>query len=343
MSITAAYYRGDRRFELRQVPASAPNPGEVQIEVAYCGICGSDLHVFHGNMDARVGNNRIIGHEMSGMVSAIGEDVRGIAVGDNVVVRPLDSCGVCPACMSGHQHLCHKLKFLGLDTDGAFQQKWNVPAHTVHVLPSKIPLDHAALIEPLAVACHDVRRGRLAAKETSLVIGGGPIGTLIALVARHVGATVLVSEVNPYRSALIKKLGLQGLNPIETDVAHEVARITNDKGVDVVFEVSGSQGGVDLMTQVAAVRGRIVMVAIHARQPTVDLFRFFWRELELVGARVYEPQDYEKAISLISEGVIPVDSLITDRRPLRDIQTAFDALDHDPVAMKTLIQCSEPA
>ena len=343
MTISAAYYRGGRRFEIERIPARPPLPGEVQIDVAFCGICGTDLHAFHGNMDARIGNHRVIGHEMSGTVAAVGPDVLGVSVGDKVVVRPLDPCGSCPACNAGYSHICHRLKFLGLDSDGAFQQKWTVPAHTIHVLPAGMPLDRAALIEPLAVACHDVRMSRLVPGETALVIGGGPIGVLVALVARHEGADVLVAEINENRLAKIAELGLKGIDPAKTDVPREIARLTADKGADLVFEVSGSQGGADLMTEVAATRGRIVMVAMHTRKPTVDLFRFFWRELELIGTRVYEPEDYEKAIALLEGGAIDVDRLVTDRRPLGEIQAAFEALENSPVAMKTLIDCTRTA
>ena len=158
--IHAAFYRGDRRFDVAQKPAPAPGPGQVALRIAFCGICGTDMHVFHGNMDARVGFERIIGHEMSGTVEALGAGVEGFTKGQKVVVRPLDHCGDCPACDAGHTHICHNLKFLGLDTDGAMQEVWNVPAHTLHALPDDMRLDHAALIEPVAGACHDVRIDR---------------------------------------------------------------------------------------------------------------------------------------------------------------------------------------
>lgn len=341
MDISAAFYLGDRRFGVETVASAPPAAGEVEIDVAYCGICGTDMHVFHGNMDARVGRRRVIGHEMSGTVRALGGGVSGLGVGDKVVVRPLVHCGHCPACRAGYSHICHNLKFLGLDSDGAFQQRWCVPAHTVHRLPADMPLDHAALIEPLAVACHDVRMSRLAAGETALVIGGGPIGTLVGMVARHRGGRVLVSEINPHRQAMSRGLGFDVLDPAQLDLANEIDERTAGKGADVVFEVSGSQAGADAMTAVAAARGRIVMVAIHAQKRQVDLFRFFWRELEMIGTRVYEPQDYDDAIGLIASGAIDAASLITDVRPLERIQEAFEALDANPVAMKSLIRCSD--
>jgi 2-desacetyl-2-hydroxyethyl bacteriochlorophyllide A dehydrogenase len=342
-TISAAFYRGDKTFKVEQTEAAGPAAGEAQVRIAYCGICGTDMHVYHGNMDARVGLNRVVGHEMSGTVAAVGTGVSNVTVGQKVVVRPLDHCGDCPACTAGHFHICHKLKFLGLDTDGAMQELWSVPAHTLHVLPDDLRLDHAALIEPVAVACHDVRLSGLQIGEDVVVIGGGPIGILVAMAARDAGGKVVVSEVNPNRLAIAQKLGFDTVNPAEADLAKEINARTGDKGAEVVFEVSGTQPGVDAMTTVAATRARIVMVAIHAQKPQIDLFQFFWRELKLIGARVYEPEDYEKAISIIASGGVDADTVITDVSPLADIQSAFEALDSSPTAMKSLIKVGDDA
>lgn len=340
MPTDAAYYTGNKSFSLEQIEQVAPGPGEVQIDVAFCGICGTDLHVYLGHMDARIGDHRVIGHEMSGTIAALGAGVTGLQVGQPVVVRPLDHCDACPACRRGHQHICQKLTFIGLDCDGAFQEKWNVPAHTIHILPENLPLKHAALIEPVAVACHDVARSRLTPGEDVLVIGGGPIGMLIAMVARHAGGNVIVSEINEHRLAIAEKTGFSTINPAKTDAAEAVNGATASKGADVIFEVSGSQAGVDLMTAAASTRCRICMVAIHATKPQIDLFQFFWREIEMIGARVYEPADYDKAIELVASGAIDADTMITDIRSLAEIQPAFVELAGNPKAMKTLIRCS---
>jgi len=342
-TIAAAHYRGNRTFTVDRATPATPRSGEVTIRIAFCGICGTDMHVFHGNMDARVGLSRVIGHEMSGVIDALGEGVDDLAIGQRVVVRPLDHCGTCPACRAGHTHICHNLKFLGLDTAGAMQELWTVPAHTVHVLPDDLRLDHAALIEPVAVACHDVRRSGLKPGEDVVVIGCGPIGFLIAMAARDAGGRVVISEVNPARLAIARKLGFDTVNPASSDLVAEINTRTGDKGADVVFEVSGTQQGVDAMTAVAATRGRIVMVAIHAQKPAIDMFRFFWRELQLIGVRVYEPVDYEKAISTIVSGGIDATAIITDVSPLSEIQAAFESLDSSPAAMKSLIRVGEPA
>ena len=337
-TMNAAIYRGDKQFTVEQKPVPVPGEGEVAVRIAFCGICGTDMHVYHGHMDARVGFERVIGHEMSGTVEAVGADIDGFAPGQPVVVRPLDHCGACPACDAGHQHVCHNLKFLGLDTDGAMQEVWVVPAHTLHRLPDDIRMDHAALIEPVAVACHDVRLSRLTAGEDVLVIGGGPIGVLVAMVARDAGGKVVISEVNPSRLVIAEKLGFETINPKEVNLAEAINARTNDKGADVVFEVSGTQAGVEAMTDCAATKGRIVMVAIHAQKPEIDMFRFFWRELELIGVRVYEKEDYEKAILMITSGGVDADTVITDVSPLSDIQSAFEELDASPTALKSLIK-----
>ncbi len=340
-TIDAAFYRGNKTFAFETTTPQAPGPNEVAVRTAFCGICGTDMHIYHGNMDARVGDNRIIGHEMSGVVDAIGSAVTDVAVGDKVVVRPLDHCGNCPACDAGHFHICHNLKFLGIDTDGAMQEIWTVPAHTIHKLPDTLRLDHAALIEPVAVACHDVRLSGLKPGEDVVVIGGGPIGMLCAMVARDAGGNVVLSEVNEARLAIAEKLGFATVNPAKENLTDAINARTAGKGADVVFEVSGTQPGVDAMTAVAATRARIVMVAIHAQKPQIDLFQFFWRELKLIGARVYEPQDYDKAIATVASGGVDADTVITDVSPLSDIQKAFESLDSSPTALKSLIKVGD--
>src|SRR5262249_12741389 len=150
-------------------------------------------------------------------------------------------------------------------------------------------LREAAMIEPIAVACHDVRISEVTAGEFAAVIGGGPIGILIALVAQARGARVLLGGVNGFRLRVAGELGIDAVHPFDLDLPALVHERTNGAGADVVFEVSGSESGAGLMTKLPRTRGRIVVVAIYGEPPKVDLFRFFWRELKLCGARVYEP------------------------------------------------------
>ena len=333
----AAYYHGKKTIKTGESVPRKPGPDEVRIDVAYCGVCGTDLHIFKGGMDKRVSMPQVIGHEMSGEIAEVGSKVKGWSVGDRVVVRPLHPCGACPACQAGHSHVCYNLKFLGIDTPGAFQRSWTVPAHTLHRLPANLSFDLAALIEPVAVACHDIRRGELRAGEETVVIGGGPIGLLIGLVAKQAGAKILISEVNPFRLNLAKDLGLEIVNPKESDLNEFVLKRTQGTGADVVFEVTGTAPGAAVMTQLVRVRGRIVVVGVFGEPPKVDLFRFFWRELNLCGARVYEAEDFEKAIDLAARGAFPLERLISARWPVTELQKAFEQIEAGTDLMKVLI------
>jgi 2-desacetyl-2-hydroxyethyl bacteriochlorophyllide A dehydrogenase len=332
------YYQGPGQFVVGSGTALPPGEGQVRLDVAYCGLCGTDLHIAHGSMDHRLHPPQVIGHEMSGTVAELGAEVTGLAPGDKVVVRPLDSRGE-TAADKGVSHISRNLRFLGIDTPGAFQNSWTVPAFTVHRLPPDIDLKIAALTEPLAVACHDVRRARVAAGETVVVIGGGPIGVLISLVARSRGAQVILSEVNTSRLAFARQLGLTVIDPGQTDVAQAIEDITAGAGADVVFEVSGSAAGATTMTRLAGLRGRVVVVAIFSSPPAVNLHDVFWKELEIVGARVYEPEDYENAIALVVSGRLPLADLITSVEPLEKLHEALEQLESNPSAMKILLDC----
>jgi len=328
--VTAVYYQGEGSFTLGDCVVQAPEAGEVRLDVAYCGICGTDLHIAHGAMDKRVPTPQVIGHEMSGVVAELGAGVDGFRVGEPVVVRPLDTRGETPA-DKGFSHISAGLKFIGIDAPGAFQRSWTVPAFTLHHLPDGVDLRLAALVEPLAVACHDVRRAELAAGETAVVIGAGPIGLLVALVARAEGARVLVSEVNPARVQFAADLGFETLDPSAVDAAERIA--------EVVFEVSGAPAAALSMTQMASVRGRIVVVAIYPEAQPVRLFDLFWKELQLRGARVYEPADYARAIELVAAGTLPLDKLISRVEPLERLPSVFEELAKGTSDIKVIVDC----
>ena len=181
--------------------------------------------------------------------------------------------------------------------------------------------------------------GEVAASNSVIVIGGGPIGLLIGLVARERGASVTVSEVSPFRRELATELGLEAVDPTSADLTAAILARTGGAGADVVFEVSGSTAGADVMTQLACIRGTIVIVAIYPDPQPVRLFDFFWKELRMIGARVYEPVDYEQAIFLLAANTFPVDRLVTAVEPLERLPSVFASMEGDPQAMKTLIDC----
>jgi len=335
----SAQYQGNKSVAVGESQAIAPGENEVRLNVGFCGICGTDIHIFHGAMDARVAKPQILGHEASATVAEIGAGVTNVAVGDRVAVRPL-KFGEPSDFDNGFSHVGKNLKFIGIDLPGGMQSSWTVPDYTLHKLPDSLSLEHGALIEPAAVACHDVRMGEVVAGETCVVIGGGPIGLLIALVAKEKGARVIMSEVNQTRLDLAESLGLEVVNPMNTDVPEKVAQLTDGKMADCVFEVSGSAPGVEVMTELPNVRGRIVMVAIHPQPKPVNLFKFFWSEIRMIGARLYQEEDFDEAIALADCGKLHLDKLITQVNPIDDVQKTFEMIDANPDGIKYLIQCS---
>ena len=335
----ALFYEGNQSFKFKSVEATPISPGHVRLKMAYVGVCGTDVHIYHGKMDSRVNPPQIIGHEVSGEISQIGAGVTNWKIGDRVTVRPLNP-GPEVAADNGFRHIGQNLKFIGIDSSGGMQQYWNVPAFTLHRLPDTLPMALGAMIEPLAVACHDIRLADLKKDEKVIVLGGGPIGMLIALVARHKGAQVLVSEVNENRISFIRSLGFESVNPLEKDLLKSVEEFSEGAMADVVFEVSGVQAAVSTMTQLCRVRGRIVMVAIHPEPRQVDLFRFFWKEIQMLGARVYEPEDFDEAIALAASGILPLEKLITKIAPLEDAKRVFETIDRNPAGMKYILECN---
>ena len=332
----AAAYTGQGKVETVDREPTAPGPGEVQLAVAFTGLCGTDLHIIHGSMDARVSRPLVFGHEMSGTIAALGRGVTGWSAGDAVTVMPLVWDGTCPACLAGDSHICQNLVFVGIDSPGSLQQLWTVPADLLVGLPAGLPLDVAALAEPVAVAVHDVRRSELAPGDRAVVIGGGPIGVLIATVARHFGGDVVVIEPEPGRRADIAALGFTALDPAAVDQAAWVEEWTAGAGADVVFEVSGAAAAVRGATALAKVRGTIVVVAIHSTPRELDLQRVFWRELRILGARVYQRADFETAVELLSDGVIPSSTVISKTVPLDGIPAAIEDLEQGR-ALKVLV------
>jgi len=335
----SAQYQGNRSVAVGASEAIAPGPGQVRLDVSFCGICGTDIHIFHGAMDQRVSMPQIIGHEVSATVAEVGEGVTAASPGDRVAVRPL-LFGESAPFDKGHAHVGKNLKFIGIDMPGGMQSSWTVPDYTLHKLPDSLSMEHGAMIEPAAVACHDVRLGEVKSEETCVVIGGGPIGLLIALVAIEKGAEVILSEVNQSRLNLAETLGIKVVDPTRQSLPEAVSELTDGKMADCVFEVSGSAAGVDVMTELPNVRGRIVMVAIHPQPKPVNLFKFFWSEIKMIGARLYEEQDFDEAIELATAGKLHLDKLITQVSPIDQVQQTFEAIDANPDGIKYLIQCS---
>jgi 2-desacetyl-2-hydroxyethyl bacteriochlorophyllide A dehydrogenase len=312
-----------------------PEADDVLLRVRRVGICGTDLHIFQGHLDHRVPHGGVIGHETLAEVAEAPTGC-GLVAGDRVVVEPLRFCGRCRACAMGASYLCYQLKVLGVDLPGGMQEYWAVPAPRLLKVPASLPDDDAAMIEPLAVATHDVQRAGVRPGDAVLVLGGGPIGALIAQVVRHRGARVVVSEVNPYRLELLRGIGLDTLGP-GTDVVAFVNEWTAGEGADVVFEVTGHPAAVRIMADAVRVWGTISVVAIHSEPMPVNLYAMFARELSMHGSRLYAREDWEEAIRLAANGHVALGALVSRTIPLGELQAGMEQALKGGAVMKVLV------
>jgi 2-desacetyl-2-hydroxyethyl bacteriochlorophyllide A dehydrogenase len=331
----ASFYRGDRTFETGTSPVPQAGPGEALLRIRRVGICGTDLHIFQGHMDHRVPRGGVIGHEMFAEVASAPAEL-GFSEGDRVVVEPLATCGECLACRVSGGYLCNRLKVIGVDLPGGMQEYLAVPAARLLKVPGSVDDDAAAVIEPLAVATHDVTRAKVKAADTVVVIGGGPIGTLIALVCRHKGARVKIAEINSHRLEMLRALGLDTIGP-DQDVVSVVREWTNGDGADVSFEVSGDPAAARQVTEVVRVWGTVNVIGIHADPVPVSLYTVFARELTLIGSRLYTRAAWEEAIRLAASGAIPVGALVSRRVPLDRLQQAMEEVLAGGPVMKVLV------
>ena len=335
-TMRAAFYEGPRKFATGTLPVPEPGAGEALLRMRRVGICGTDLHIFQGHLDHRVPRGGVTGHETFGQVVRAPRD-SGFSAGDRVVVEPLQFCGACRACRMGASYLCYSLKVLGVDVPGGLQEYWAVPTARLLHVPDTLDDDAAAVIEPLAVATHDVRRAGVKAGDTVLVFGGGPIGTLIAMVCRERGARVAVAEVNRFRIEMLQNLGLPTVGP-DADVVKFANDWTGGIGVDIAFEVTGHPAAVRAVTDVVRVWGTVSIVAIHAEPMPVNLYQMFARELHMHGSRLYAREDWEEAIRLAATGAVNLGLLVSRRIPLERINEGMEEALKGGAVMKVLVE-----
>jgi len=264
----------------------------------------------------------ILGHEMVGTVDSVCPGAP--PPGTRVVVNPLLPCGECWPCLNDLRHVCRHLRLIGIDLDGALAELVAVPLGNLLAVDPATAVAEAALTEPLAVATHAVRRAVLQPAQTVLVLGAGPIGVLIALVAAANGCRVLVSEPHPRRRALADQLGLETL-PAEGDVVEALAAVTDGVLCDVTFDCAGQPPVAALLSAVTRVRGTIVLAGLYHAPAALDLHAVTFAEQALLGSRVYTQVDFQRALSLIEAGTLGLDRLAVKTFPLDAVDAALQA------------------
>jgi len=337
----AAILRKFNEISIEELPKPILEPEEALIKIKYASICGSDIHIYLGqHPTAKL--PLVLGHEFVGELVEINTNKKtNLDTKEKVVVQPYRSCGVCDLCIQGRDNICYKLNILGVHSFGSFAEYIKVPVNRIYKFPINIDLKLGALVEPLAVAVHNIRKSNFQVGQTVFVIGGGPIGIMIAIVARLSGASkIVISEINDYRIEFAQKLNFTTVNPKEMDIVQEALMITDGAGFDVVYEVSGSEKGMNLMTKIVKIGGAIMLVGFPIKKYIIDEGCILAKEIELKGARLHKQIDFRNAIDILKMGVInnQISNLITKEFLLTDIKEAIRFSIEDQKHLKVLLK-----
>ncbi|WP_209125152.1 zinc-binding dehydrogenase [Alkalihalobacillus sp. BA299] len=322
----AGLYQGAKQLEVAEVPLPSIKNREALVKVSYAGICGTDMMIYSG-LHPRAAAPLIMGHEFSGSITQIGPDEK-LKVGDRVAINPLIHCGKCVTCRSGQQHICDNLKYLGIDTNGGFASLVSVPIENLYPLPESTSDEDAALLEPLAVAIHTVRRSKLKVGDTVVILGAGPIGLLIGIIAQKAGAAkVIISDVSEYRLNLAEKYGFHAVNALKNDIVEVAKESTFGVGADVVFEVAGNQMTANQMIDAIRSQGEIVVVSVYKKPPEINLAKMHFREISMNTTRCFTTEDFQKAITMMGAGEVDVSALISHKLSLDEFEKGFQLME----------------
>ena len=309
-------------FQLKEKDAPVRKENEALLQINKVGICGTDIHAYGGNQ-AFFTYPRILGHELASEVLEIGENARGIKAGDKVVVMPYVSCGKCIACRNGKTNCCTNITVLGVHGDGGMQEQITVPADIL--LPANnLSDDQMAIVEPLAIGAHAVRRADIKPGETVVVVGCGPIGIGIMKLAQIAGAKVIALDMNDQRLAYAKdKIGVDyvvnaGNNPVEA-----ISEITNGDLATAVFDASGNKFALEACPDYMAHGGRFILVGLSKGELTYTHPKVHAKEMTLMCSRNATTEDFEHVISVLDQ--FPTDSYITHNVPYTEMIANFDS------------------
>ncbi|WNH11926.1 zinc-binding alcohol dehydrogenase family protein [Thalassobellus suaedae] len=309
-------------FLLKEKEAPVRKEGEALLQINKVGICGTDLHAYGGNQ-AFFTYPRILGHELASVVLEIGENPKGIKAGDNVVVMPYVSCGECIACRNGKTNCCTNIKVLGIHTDGGMQEQITVPDNIL--LPANnLSDDQMAIVEPLAIGAHAVRRAAIKKGEFVVVVGCGPIGIGIMKLAQIEGAKVIALDMNEGRLKYAKdSIGVDYIVNVGKDPVKQIEDITNGDMATVVFDASGNKFALEACPDYMSHGGRFVLVGLSKGELTYTHPKVHAKEMTLMCSRNATTEDFEHVISVLDQ--FPTESFITHNVPFTEMINHFDS------------------
>ncbi|GHV25622.1 putative zinc-type alcohol dehydrogenase-like protein YjmD [Spirochaetia bacterium] len=319
----------------RDVP-KVTNPDDVLIKVKRVGICGSDIHIYHGKNPFAT-YPRVWGHEFVGEVVEIGSVVNGIQKGAHVVVEPIIYCGKCYACRQGRGNICETLKVMGVHIDGGCQEYIVVPAANVHVLPTPLSWDEAVLIEPFTIGAQAVYRGNVLPGDFVLVMGAGTIGLTALQMAKLAGATVIVTDLVPAKLDYAKSRGADfTINAKDEDLTARVREITGGMGPNVTIDAVCIKTSFEQAVEITSAAGRVVELSFNEIKSEIAPVNIIKKELTICGSRL-QTKRFPVVIDCLKQGKIPLEGFITKIYPIADMVEAFDFVDKNNASVRKVV------
>ena len=325
-------------LSVKELDTPSPAPGEVLLQMLYVGFCGSDLSTYLGK-NPMVNYPRIPGHEISGVIKELGEDVPdGFAVGDAVTVVPYTNCGTCPSCRRGRSHACRENQTLGVQRDGAMQEYITVPWQKILPAPN-LKEEELAMVEPLTVGFHAIERGRVDESDVVMVLGCGMIGAGAIAGAALRGARVIAVDIDEHKVELASALGAHHtINSLTLDLHEELEGLTGGDGPDVVVEAAGNPLTYRAAVDEVAFTGRVICIGYAASEVSFATKLFVQKEIDIMGSRNATPEDFKAVISYLEQGKFPLDQMITRKvKPEDAAQAVRQWADNPGKVMKILV------
>jgi 2-desacetyl-2-hydroxyethyl bacteriochlorophyllide A dehydrogenase len=315
------------RILIHEIDTPKLGTGEVLLRIQRIGVCGSDVHVFHGQ-HPYTSYPVVQGHEYSASIEALGDGVEGLSVGMKVTSLPQIVCGDCSPCQRGDYHICDHLKVEGFQAPGCAQELWVTAAEKIIPLPDNFSYEQGALVEPVSVAVHAVSRAGNLKERNVLVLGAGPIGNLTAQVARSEGAKVLITDLSDYRLDIAKRCGLEATsNAAREKLTEAIVRTFGSDGFEVAFECVGIEDTMEAAVENIQKGGTIIIVGVFGKKPRIDLGLVQDRELNFRGTLMYQRPDYERAVELIASGLVNTEPLFSKHFSLDEYLAAYEYID----------------
>lgn len=331
-------------IEFRRIPIPEVRENQVLVRIHMIGICGSDIHVFYGK-HAFTKYPVTQGHEVSGEIVALGGNVPELKVGQRVTIEPQVYCGKCYPCTHGKYNLCEELKVMGFQTTGAASTFFVVDASKVTPLPQDMSFEDGAMIEPLAVAVHAVRRAGSMSGKRIAVIGAGPIGNLVAQVAKGLGASkVIITDINDFRLALSKeKCGIDATyNTKNINFGDALIDAFGSDKADVIFDCAGNDITMGQAIKYARKGSTIILVAVYVGKANVDLAVLNDHELDMNTTMMYRHEDYVKAIEIVNAGLVHLAPLRSRKFSFGKYLDAYQYIEaNKDTTMKVLIDVQD--